>query len=177
MLFPHTESRRVSLRPAGAEDAAAAYEILFRLGHPGLPLLDTFTSSFGEGLGACFLVHRKDTGAVVGFATLSSLQAAGHLRMEVSLASETAAEFTTEVHALTANFAFAMWRTRKVYVHLNSPDTSGIGFDGAHASLLTPEAVLPDHTYAHGSLRDVHLFAIHRRDWDTLGVDLLKQIV
>ncbi|MER7109335.1 GNAT family N-acetyltransferase [Streptomyces sp. NPDC000229] len=177
MLFPHTTSRRVSLRPAGAEDAAQAYEILFRLGSPGLPLIDDFVKSFGERLSACFLVHRNDTEEVVGFSTLSTLEAAGHLRMDVSLASETAAEFATDAHALTANFAFTMWRTRKVYVHLTSPDTSGIGFGDEFGSLLRSEAVLPDHAYVHGSLRDVHVLAIHRDDWDTLGVDLLKQIV
>ncbi|MFF0744454.1 hypothetical protein ACFYVL_29040 [Streptomyces sp. NPDC004111] len=177
MLFPHTKSRRLALRAAGAEDAAQAYEILFRLGAPGLPLIDDYVKTFGERLAACFLLEDAQSGEVVGLSTLSTLTAAGHLRMEVSLASDRAAEFRTDAHALTANFAFSMWRTRKVYVHLHSADTSPVGFRDGHGPLLRPETVLPEHTFFHGELWDVHVHAIHRADWDTLGVDLLKQIV
>lgn len=176
MLFPHTNSQRIELRPAGTEDAAQAYEILFRLGTPGLPLIDEFKATFGDRLSACFLVHRKDTGEAVGLSTLTTLQAAGHLRMEVSIASDAPAGIATDAHALTANFAFAMWRVRKVYLHLTSPDTSSTGLPDEHSALLRPEAVLPDHVFARGRLWDSHVFTIHRSDWDALGVDLLKQI-
>jgi RimJ/RimL family protein N-acetyltransferase len=177
MLFPHTGSRQVELHPAGATDATQAYEILFRLGAAGLPVIDSYTRSFGEGLSACFLVRRKDTGEVAGLSTLSSPTSASHLRMEVHLSTESAEELTRDVHALTANFAFAMWRTRKVYLHRSSPDVAAIGFDDEFAPLVRAEAVLPDHTYFHGRLWDVHVFAIHREDWDIQGVDLLKQIL
>jgi hypothetical protein len=72
MLFPHTESRRIALRPAGIQDAPRAYDILFRLGHAGLPIIDQYVDSFGKGLAACFLVHRKDTGDAVGLSTITS---------------------------------------------------------------------------------------------------------
>ncbi|GGP72970.1 GNAT family N-acetyltransferase [Streptomyces sp. L500] len=176
MLFPHTGTGRVELRPAGAGDAAAAYGILFRLGTAGLPVLDSYAKTFGQGLSACFLVHRVDTGEVVGLSTLSAPTPAGHMRLEVHLAGD-AGEFSGDVHALTVNFAFAMWRVRKVYIHRTSPDTTGIGFGAEHASLLRPEAVLPDHTYFHGRLWDVHVLAVHRTDWNTHGVELLEQIV
>ncbi|MFI0979469.1 hypothetical protein ACH4SP_21025 [Streptomyces sp. NPDC021093] len=177
MLFPHTKSKRVALRAAGAEDATLAYEILFRLGAPGLPLLDDYVKTFGDRLSACFLVESTETGEVVGLSTLTSLTAAGHLRMDVRLASDTAVEFAAETHALTANFAFAMWRTRKIYVHLNSPDTSPVGFGEAYDPLFRHETVLPEHTYFHGRLWDVHVLAIHRADWDTLGVELVQKLV
>ncbi|MFF8791169.1 hypothetical protein [Streptomyces sp. NPDC015125] len=177
MLFPHTETRRVALRPAGSEDAVAAYQILFRLGSAGLPVLDTFVKTFGEGLSACFLVHRKDTDEVVGLSTISPLTPAGHVRIEVHLAGAENHELTGDVHALTAHFAFAMWRTRKVYLHRTSSDISAIGWGDAAAAVLRAEAVLPDHTYFHGRLWDVHIFAIHREDWNPHGAALLKQIV
>ncbi|WP_164414855.1 GNAT family protein [Streptomyces salinarius] len=177
MLFPYTESRKIELSPAAADDAAQAYEILFRLGAPGLPMIDEFAENFGAGLSACFLVRRKDTEEVIGLSTLSKLHAAGHLHLEVHLAAEAADEFAGEVHALTANFAFAMWRTRKVYLHLPTDDASGTGFGDAAKALLRPEAVLPDHAYFHGRLWDIHILAVHRDDWNTHGVDLLKQIV
>ncbi|MCK7624198.1 GNAT family N-acetyltransferase [Streptomyces sp. RS10V-4] len=177
MLFPHTETRRVALRPAGPEDAPEAYQILFRLGTAGLPVLDTYTKNFGAGLSACFLVHRKDTGEVVGLGTVSDPTPAGHVRIEVHLAGPENAELAGEVHALTANFAFAMWRVRKVYIHRTSPDAGALGFGPDHSAMVRAEAVLPDHTYFHGRLWDVHIFAIHRDDWNAHGVALLKQIV
>ncbi|WP_030615958.1 hypothetical protein [Streptomyces sclerotialus] len=176
MFFPHTETERVVLRPAGAEDAAAAYAVLFRLGVAGLPVLDSFVKTFGEGLSACFLVHRKDTDEVVGLSTVSGTTPAGHVRIEVHLAGDSAAELSGDVHALTANFAFAMWPVRKVYIHRTSPDAGAIGLGAAHAPLVRAEAVLPDHTYFHGRLWDVHIFAVHRDDWDTHGAALLQQI-
>ncbi|MFK0295380.1 GNAT family N-acetyltransferase [Streptomyces sp. NPDC090442] len=176
MLFPHTETDRVHLRPAGPQDAPEAYRILFALGAAGLPLLDAFVKNFGEGLSACFLVHDKDTDEVVGLSTVSTATSAGHARIEVHLAGPAAAELAGDVHALTINFAFAMWRLRKVYVHRTSPDAAALGLGAATADLVRAEAVLPDHTYFHGRLWDVHLLAVHRDDWNTHGAPLLKQI-
>ncbi|MEU9035205.1 hypothetical protein AB0D45_09855 [Streptomyces sp. NPDC048352] len=177
MFFPHTETRRVALRPAGADDAAAAYEVLLRLGTAGLPVLDVFTQTFGQGLAACFLVRDKDTDEVVGLSTVSAVNPAGHLRIEVHLTGDTAGEISGDVHALTANFAFSMWRTRKVYIHRTSPDIRAIGFGDAHEAMVRTEAILPEQTYFHGRLWDVHVLAIHRDDWNTHGVALLEKIV
>ncbi|MDX3195172.1 hypothetical protein PV458_42815 [Streptomyces sp. MN03-5084-2B] len=174
MLSPHTESRLVTLRPAGVEDAAQVYEILFRLGSAGLPLIDQFVESFGEGKAACFLVHRKDTGQLIGVSSLSDLAPAGHVRAEIELVAESTDELRAEVNALTVNFAFAMWRTRKVYFHLTTPDAGELGLG---ADLPREEVVLSDYTYFHGRLWDVHVVAIYREDWDEAGLDIIKQIV
>jgi RimJ/RimL family protein N-acetyltransferase len=178
MLFPHTESRRIALRPATAADAPKVYDILFRLGRGALPMIDDFVGSFGRGMAATFLIHRKDTEELVGFSTLSELAPpAGHVRAEVNLIAGQPEEILTEASALTANFAFAMWRIRKVYFHATEASVASLGFGGEHSVLVRPEAVFPDHTYFHGRLWDVHVFAIYRDHWDTHGVDLLKQIV
>ncbi|MEV4381656.1 GNAT family protein [Streptosporangium sp. NPDC049644] len=176
MLFPHTESRQIELRPAGVKDAAKVYDILFRLGHSGLPVIDRFVDTFGQGLAACFLVHRKDTGEIVGFSTLSDLSPAGHLRADVHLAGQPD-EIRTDAVALTVNFAFAMWRTRKVYFHAVEAGVESLGFTEPHTAMVEAEAVLPKHMYFHGRVRDVHVFAIYRENWDAHGVDLLKHIV
>ncbi|MGW0809535.1 GNAT family N-acetyltransferase [Nonomuraea sp. NPDC002799] len=176
MLFPHTESGQVELRPAGVKDAAKVYDILFRLGHGGLPLLDRYVEGFGRGLAACFLVHRKDTGETVGVSTLGELSMAGHLKAEVHLAGEPEG-IRRDTTALTVNFAFAMWRTRKVYLHATDPAVEELGFAGPHAAMVRAEAVLPKHTYFHGRVWDVHVFAVYREDWDEHGVDLVKNIV
>ncbi|WP_062346031.1 GNAT family N-acetyltransferase [Herbidospora yilanensis] len=176
MLFPHTESGQIELRPAGAKDAARVYEILFRLGHGGLPLLDRYADSFGQGLSACFLVHRKDTGEVAGFSTLSEPSVAGHVTAEVHLGGQPD-EIRRDAAVLTVNFAFAMWRIKKVYFHAIDPSPAGIGFAGPDAAVVEAEAVLPRHTYFHGRTWDVHVFAVYRERWDDHGVDLVKNIV
>jgi RimJ/RimL family protein N-acetyltransferase len=183
MLFPHTETRRIALRPASAQDAPQAYDILFALGRGGLPMIDTFVDGFGRGMSACFMVHLKDddaetaAGDVVGLTTLSEPTPAGHLRADVNLVAGQPNGVRTDAGALTVNFAFAMWRTRKVYLHTTDASVESTGFIGEHAPMVRAEAVLPDHTYFHGRLWDVHVFAIYREDWDVQGVDLLKQLV
>ncbi|MET7395823.1 GNAT family protein [Dactylosporangium sp. NPDC005572] len=187
MLFPHTESRHVTLRPAAVADAPLVYGVLLRLGHAGLPMLDTFVDQFGRGRSACFLVYRRDQPGpggepagderLIGFSALSDLAPAGHLRAEVSLVEGQPDEVVTEAHALTTNFAFAMWRTRKVYFHTVDPAPSAIGFGADRSAMVRAEAVLPGHTFFHGRLWDVHVLAVYREEWDTVGADLLKQLV
>ncbi|MGQ0838787.1 hypothetical protein [Actinokineospora sp.] len=177
MLFPHVDSRQILLRPARAKDALLVYEILLRLGRPGLPMVDTFIDSFGQGLSACFLIVRKDTSDVVGVARLAELTMAGHLRAEVDLRTDQSDSIALEAHTLTVNFAFSMWRTQKVYFHSTQPDVSCLGFGVGYAGMVETEAVLRDYTYSHGRTWDVHVFAIQRTHWDSYGVDLVKQIV
>jgi hypothetical protein len=178
MLFPHTDSRRISMRPATAKDAPKIYDILFRSGRAGLPLLDAFVESFGRGLAACFLVTSRETDEVVGFTTLSELAPpAGHVRVEANVAPGQPADVRAEAAALTANFAFAMWRLRKVYLHSTDPSIASLGFGPEHAAMIRNEAVFSDHVYLHGRTWDVNVFAIYREQWDTHGVDFLKQIL
>lgn len=177
MLFPHTETRRITLRPATAADAPRIYELLLRLGHGGLPMLDTYTASFGNGMSACFLLHRKGSSDLGGVCTLSGLTPAGHLQAEVNIAAGEPEEHHADASALITNFAFAMWRTRKVYFHGTDQNVAAIGFEGAHSEMVRAEAVLPAHTFFHGRLWDVHVFAIYRDDWNAYGTDLLKQII
>jgi RimJ/RimL family protein N-acetyltransferase len=170
------ETRQIRLKPAGAADARLVYEILFRLGRGGLPLIDDFAESFGRATAAAFLLQNKDTQEIVGICTLAELAPpAGHVRAEVTLSAGQPEEFRLEATALITNFAFSMWRIRKVYFHSTDPAES-LGFAGEHSSMVRPEAVFPDHVYFYGRLWDVHVLAIYREQWDTLGVDLLKQI-
>ncbi|QFU89750.1 GNAT family N-acetyltransferase [Amycolatopsis sp. YIM 10] len=177
MLFPHTESSRVALRPASVEDAPKAYDILFRLGYGGLPVIDEFTDSFGRGLSACFMLQRADDGEQVGVSTISDLNSAGHVRAEINVGAGQPEEIRVHASALTTNIAFAMWRTRKVYFHTVDPDAGHVGFGPEHSAMVRAEAVLRDYTFFHGRVWDINVFSVYREDWDEHGVDLLKQIV
>ncbi|MDI6105188.1 hypothetical protein QLQ12_42045 [Actinoplanes sp. NEAU-A12] len=177
MLFPHTESQRITLTSARAADAGQVYEILFQLGRAGLPMVDTFVEAFGQGLAACFLVRRKDTGEVVGFTSLTELSPAGHVQAEVYVAAGHRDELLVDATMLTANFAFSMWRTRKVYFYTTEKASVALGVDGDHLTMVREEAVLPSHAYFHGRRWDVNVLAIYRDQWDSCGVDLLKQLL
>jgi RimJ/RimL family protein N-acetyltransferase len=177
MLYPHTESRRISLCPASASDAPAAYELLFRMGHGGLPTIDQFVSGFGRGMAAYFLVRLKETDELVGLATISEPNPAGHVRVEVNVRTDQPSGIVRDATALTTNFAFSMWRIRKVYFHVTRSGVESLAFGEEHTAMVREEAVLRDHVFFHGCTWDVTVLAIHREDWNVLGVDLLKQLV
>lgn len=177
MLFPHVESKRVLLRPATAEDGPKVYEILFRSGKSTLPTLEVFLAGFTRGVSAQFLVQRRDTDAIVGYSSLSQLSVAGHVQAGVHTDADQTEGIAADAAALTVNFAFAMWRIRKVYFETHEADLSELGFTGEYATVVREEAVLPDHLYFQGKLWDQHVHAIYREQWDQQGVELLKEIV
>ncbi|MFJ7075513.1 GNAT family N-acetyltransferase [Streptomyces sp. NPDC098781] len=176
MLYPHMASKRIQLKPAGRDDAAAAYDILFRSGFGPLPMLDNYVENFGTGLWACFMVHGREDDDLLGFSTLSELKPAGHLRAEVHLRLGVPPDVRSEINALAVNFAFSMWRTRKVYFEVVDPTAARIGF-GRHTKAMHQEAVLPDYVFRHGKLQDVHVFSYTRDKWEAHGLDFIQQIV
>lgn len=176
MLYPHIATRRIRFRPATADDAPTTYDILFRNGRGALPMLDDYVAGFGEGLSACFMIHDVESGELLGFSTLSDLKPAGHLRAEVNLRLGVREDVRSEANALTVNFAFAMWRTRKVYFEVADPALARIGF-GSHRKAMRSEAVLPDYVFLHGKVQDVHVISYSRDDWDVHGLDFLRQVM
>lgn len=177
MLYPYVESKRILLRPATAQDGPRVYEILFQGGRVALPTLDEFTGNFTKGVAAQFLVERRDTGEIVGYTALRDQSVAGHVRLEVHTNGEPMEGIVTDSAALTINFAFAMWRIRKVYFQTHETSLSCLGFDGDYASAAAEEAVFPDYLYFQGKLWDMHVFAIYRAQWDVHGTEFLKEIV
>ncbi|MET9294026.1 hypothetical protein [Streptomyces sp. NPDC003077] len=176
MLYPHIESRRIRLKPAGRDDAPAAYDILFRSGIGPLPMLDAYVEKFGAGLWACFMVHGTESDDLLGFSTLSELKPAGHLRAEVHLRPGTPEDVRSEVNALSVNFAFSMWRTRKVYFEVVDPTLARIGF-GHHTKAMRAEAVLPEYVFRYGKPQDVHVISYSRENWEAHGLDFVRHIV
>lgn len=182
MLYPHIDSRRVTLHPADAADATRAHSVLLSAGTTGLGTVDAYAATFGRGLSALFMAHRADRdtdgadGPLCGVCAVSALTPAGHLRVDTTVLPGTPIEVLGDANALAANFAFSMWRTRKVYFHAVDPDPAAFGL-GEYSELIRLEATLSDHRFVHGEVRDEHVFSVRRDDWDGLGTDLIKQIV
>lgn len=151
--------------------------MLFRLGHRGLSTLDRFSESFSHGISANFLVIDQESEKVVGTSSLSDLSPAGNLDAAVHLAAGTPDEQAREAHLLTVNFAFAMWRTRKVYFHTVENGKQDLGLGDDHSLIASTEAVLRDHWYFHGRLWDVHVQSVRREQWDARGAELVLQVV
>lgn len=176
MLYPHTESEQVVLHPAGESDAADAYGILFQIGYCGLPTIDEYAASFGRGASAVFLVHRKDDDELAGLATISDLNPAGHVKVEVNMAAHQPTALLRDANALCTNFAFSMWRTRKVYFHTTRTSAEALAFGDECSAMIREEAVLRNYVFFHGRTWDVNVFSVLREEWDTHGVELLKRI-
>ncbi|MBK1787877.1 GNAT family protein [Prauserella cavernicola] len=177
MLFPHVESKRVLLRPASKQDGRTAYDILFRIGRTPLPVVDSYMDGFLQGAAAQLLLQNKDSGDIVGFTEVSEPSDAGHAQVSVHIDRAQSEEIAIDAAALTVNFAFAMWRIRKVYFHTHEESLADLGFVGDYAELVTHEAVLADHMYFQGRHWDMHIHSISRNRWDEHGTELVKGIV
>ncbi|MFF1946127.1 hypothetical protein ACFVWF_28790 [Rhodococcus qingshengii] len=152
------------------------------MGTAGLSTLDVYAATFGRGLSAHFVMYRVNEnsntsdGPPCGICEVSALTPAGHLRIDTTVLPDTPIEVLRDANALAANFAFSMWRTRKVYFHTVDQDAAALGF-GDYPDLVRLEATLSDHRFVHGEIRDEHIFSVYRGVWDELGTDLIKQIV
>ncbi|SFX77524.1 GNAT family N-acetyltransferase [Streptomyces atratus] len=176
MLYPHTESGQVVLRPARESDAADAYEILFQIGYCGLPTIDEYVASFGRGASAVFLVHRKGGEELAGLATISDLNPAGHVKVEVNMAADQPIELLRDANVLCTNFAFSMWRTRKVYFHTTRTSAEALAFGDEYSAMIRAEAVLRNYVFFQGRTWDVNVFSVLREEWDEHGVEFLNVI-
>ncbi|MFC4534473.1 GNAT family N-acetyltransferase [Sphaerisporangium dianthi] len=163
MPLPILESRRVRLRPAGADDGVVLYRILLRLGLSTLPTQEAFLSEFAGHAAAQFRIERRDTGEVVGFSSLHELDPAGHVDLGVYTdPAKILPGLGAEAGILTINYAFATWNIHKVYIRTTRASIPSMGLS---INLLAEEGVLRDHLYFQGTLWDLHIFAMYREKW------------
>ncbi|MFF4616658.1 hypothetical protein [Nonomuraea jabiensis] len=177
MLFPHAESALIQLKPATVADGRAIYDVLFELGRVTLPTVDAYLDVFTRGVAAQFLVVNKGSGEVAGFTELSEATPAGHVQAAVNIRRGQDEKIAADAAVLTINFAFAMWRIRKVYFQTHEEGLASLGFSGERALLVRQEATLADHLYFQGRTWDMHIHSIRREQWDEQGVPLVKEIV
>jgi RimJ/RimL family protein N-acetyltransferase len=177
VLFPHAESARIQLKPATAQDGRVIYDVLFELGRTPLPTVDAYLDVFTRGVAAQFLIVNKGSGEVAGFTELSDATPAGHVQASVNVRRGQDEKIAADAAVLTVNFAFAMWRIRKVYFQTHEENLESLGFSGERAVLVRQEATLADHLYFQGRTWDMHIYSIQRERWDEQGVRLVKEIV
>ena len=177
MLFPYAESKRIVLRPATTDDGRTVYDTLLRLGETALPTVDDFVEKSMAGVAARFLVHPRGLDTPVGFAELVKLSQAGHVQAGVHIEPGQDPSVQSDTAALIVNFAFSMWRVRKVYLRTARTSLDHLGFTGDNATLVHREAVLGEHLFFQGRLWDEYIFSVSRDDWNDRGIEMLNDIV
>lgn len=194
MLFPFTTARSCRLDSAGAADAPQIHALHLEAGEPALPMLDNFWPGYVGGAAACFLVRSNDSGdapgpagahsrdgaavgPLLGAIRIATLKPAGHLDIDRVFAADCPDEVRTAALGLSIQFAFAMWRTTKVYLNSVAADPASLGLGELHHKLVVREAVLPEYQFREGRLRDQYFYSVRREAWDATGVDLVRQLV
>lgn len=177
MLFPYAESKRIVLRPATVQDGRTVYDVLLRLGETALPTVDDFVERSMAGVAARFLVQPRGLDTAVGFTELVKLSQAGHVEAGVHIEPGQDPAVQADTAALIVNFAFSMWRVRKVYFRTARTSLDHLGFDGANAGLAHREAIIGEHLFFQGRLWDEYIFSVSRDDWNDRGIDMLNDIV
>lgn len=162
MLHTHTRSRRVDLVPTTADDSATFYRTLVASGIESPPAPSAIAADFAQ-VNALFLVHRRDSGDIIGYSTLHNL---GACHIEAGLYTDTSRSrhgIGGEAVVLTINYGFAAFRVDKMIVRTTEASFDGIGaaFDADGR-----EGRLPGHAFFRGRPWDVHAFAMHRAEWE-----------
>ncbi|MDQ4096275.1 MAG: GNAT family N-acetyltransferase [Actinomycetota bacterium] len=176
-IFPVLSTSRIRLRPATRADGAEFYHVLLELGLSTLPTLDHWIDGVlgFKDSAAQFAVHRKADDELLGFTALYQLDPnARHVKAGVYARFEQARGLAAEASVLTLNYAFAMWDMRKVYFH--TTEASLLHYGGAIAKVARREAILQEYLFFRGQLWDVHVFAIHRQDWEGIGSQLVRRL-
>lgn len=164
MIFPHTTSRRIVLRPATTADQARFTRTLLRTGIESFRPAAVPTATAPVMYNASFVVVRRVGDEVLGFSTLHGYDPAGHIRSGVYLDPSSARlGVGAEALYLSINYAFAAFDIDKVIAQTTEASFDAFG--------LTPEdnqsgSILPGHLYFRGRLWDVHNFQLTRREWE-----------
>lgn len=164
MIFPHTVSRRVFLRPASATDHRGFFRTLLRTGFESFRPADLPVRQLLRGLNAVFVVHHRATGEELGFSALLGHDQAGHMRCGLYLDKDRLRlGIGSEAVYLTINYAFGMFPIDRLITQTTevSAASFGLGF-----SRSDRDGILEDHLYFRGSSWDLHTFHIDRDDWE-----------
>lgn len=164
-MFPHTQSRRISLEPASLADARDnVLSTLLRTGLESVRPAADPARALMDMCCAAFLVRHRISGNVLGFSMLHGLSPAGHVRCGVYLDPEQARlGVGAEAVHLTVNYAFAAFDVNKVISQTTRASFTSFGLSGEEPGKA---AVLEDYLYFRGRFWDLHTFQVHRWEWE-----------
>ncbi|MDI6105158.1 GNAT family N-acetyltransferase [Actinoplanes sp. NEAU-A12] len=163
MLFPHTASRRIRLRPATTTDRADFFQTVVRAGMGSSRQVARPTTRVAKPH-AAFLVVLRSTDETIGFSTLHTLDPAGHIQCGVYLDPQRAKlGVGSETVQLTINYAFATLDVDKVITQTTEASFASFGVTTEDNQASRVQA---DHLYFRGQLWDQYGFHVDRQEWD-----------
>ncbi|WP_150246388.1 hypothetical protein [Nocardiopsis quinghaiensis] len=175
MLFPHTRVPGVELRACRVHGPEDLHRVLG--GYDGLPSAEVLSQLLPEDpeeYAAQFTVVPDDSEEAVGVVGLHTLDLAnGHVRAELFLLPAVDARTVAATAALTVNYAFSMFRIRKVYVWTVGGEARV--FRDVPVETRN-EGTLIEYVADGDGLHDVTVVAVDREAWDE-GVAFLDELV
>lgn len=173
ITFPHVASPLVRLVPTKVRFQDAVLDDLLERGLSGLPSRDVFTALWPQRLGGVsgqFLILAGDGEEVAGLVSFHHRALNGrHISCSFAVdPSRIDAAALSHAHAFAVNYAFAMWNLRKVNFWTVEDSVPALL---AACTEVVCEGTLTEYVLDGGELRDVHVFAVLRDDWDQGGAD------
>lgn len=166
MIFPHTASRRVVLRPASASDHTGFFGTLLRTGFESFRPADLPARALLRSLDAVFVVVHRASGEELGFSALYGHDQAGHMRCGIYLEKDRLRfGVGSEAVYLTVNYAFAMFSVDRLITQTTEASSASFGLSFSQSD---KDGVLSEHLYFRGRPWDLHTFHIDRGDWEDL---------
>ncbi|WP_164414824.1 GNAT family N-acetyltransferase [Streptomyces salinarius] len=164
MLFPHTWSRRLELRPASAADQTAFTRTILRTGIESISPSSRNSAPSSRRSSAAFLIAHRKSGNVIGFSTLYGMDPAGHLRSGIYLdPARSKLGVGSEGIYLTINYAFAMFNIEKVITQTTEATFASLGLASRNSEA---KGLLDEYLYFRGRHWDLHSFQIERAEWE-----------
>ncbi|MGW9351956.1 GNAT family N-acetyltransferase [Nocardiopsis flavescens] len=164
VLHPRLETPGTVLRVSRLLSPERMHELLGSEGLPSAEVLSQLVPAAPGRHSAQFTVRDAGDGTVVGVSGLHSMDLnGGHVRAEPHLAAGAGEDHAAAAGALTLNYAFAMFRVRKVYVWTVDPEPRAL----AHVPVrVQNEGCLREFVVDGGVLRDVTVLTVDREDWE-----------
>ena len=176
--FPHTASPLIELVSTKVLFRDAVLDDLMERGLSGLPSRGVFTALWPQphgGVSGQFLIRSKGADEIAGLASFHHRTINGrHISCSFAVdASKVDTPALIHAYALAVNYAFAMWNLHKVNFWTVE---ESIPLEAVHPKVVK-EGTLTEYLLDEGRLRDVHIFAVFRDDWDREGIDYVEGIV
>jgi RimJ/RimL family protein N-acetyltransferase len=149
-------------------DLATSEEVGYRWRFRGeTPSPQVFVQRLWHNVLAQFVVCRGSDAEPVGHILAYNADLPnGHAYLAMAVRPETLGRgWTLEAVGLFIEYVFRLWDFQKLYAY--SAGFSLASFNRA-AGLIREEGRLIEHEYFDGKYWDMHIFAIHREDWESL---------
>jgi RimJ/RimL family protein N-acetyltransferase len=162
---PPLRTRRIDMRLAERSDARFVYELMLQQGNLTMRSFEEFEERFNSKALVGFIASTVRSGEPIGYTNVYDADLAlGHAYVGAAvLPDRIGSGMGMEALGLTIDYAFSMWRFRKLYA--GTTEASIGHFGSSLGDLLHEEGRLRDHLFFGGELWDLIILALYRSEW------------